>query len=152
MKRTLLVGILIAIIVLGTVGFAIADSVVYNGVGNPRAATGTVTVTAMANPKLTLTITTPDPSQTVDFGTQDPMSGATDTVDLLVQSNKGYTITKTVGGQDVLMGLTTDPAINGATGTKTAGRLHTDTYTLNIPWDTDPDVPMSATVQYTVTQ
>jgi hypothetical protein len=152
MKKALLVGLLVGVIVLGTVAFAAADSATYTGAGTPRVASGTVTVTAMANPKLTLTIVTPDPAQTVDFGAQDPMSGATDTVDLTVQSNKAYTITKTVGGQVALMGLATDPAINGATGTKTAGRLHTDTYTLNIPWDTDPDVPMSATVQYTVTQ
>jgi hypothetical protein len=152
MKKSLLISVLAtAILLVGAVAYATADTVVVNGVGSPLEASDTVTVNATVNSMLTLTVTTPDAGQSVDFGAIDPgASSATAQVDLSVQSNRAYDLSVAKTG-DAAIGLTTSPI--GATGEPaTASQAYTDTYQLvNVPWTTTPGAH-SATVLYTVTQ
>jgi len=61
---------LAAIMLLGVAGAAFAESVTYTV---PASNTGDpVDVKATVNPKIELTVDTPDASQTVDFGAVDP--------------------------------------------------------------------------------
>lgn len=153
MKKTVLLAVLAMTMLLGAASFAVADSSgIIPGVGNPREASGTVIVTAQANPKLELTITTPDAGQHVDFGVVDPGTATgPEVVTLFVKSNKAYSITKTPSGDVAKMGLTTSLA-DSTGNAKTAGQSFTDNYSINIPWDTDPDVLLTANVLYTVSQ
>lgn len=111
----------------------------------------TDTYTIVAAPYLSMTITTPDPGQTVDFGSIDPgVPTAAKQVTVAVTSSAGYTITRALGGSATALGLN---VTGTATGTKPAGtRTWTDDYVLTPPWTTDPEVALTATVVYTVTQ
>ena len=152
MKRNLILGVLaIAILTLGAVTYANADTaIVYGTGGASKTASDTVTVKATINPKLTLTVTTPAATQTVDFGTVDPGTAyGPQAVTLTIQSNKTYNISKTLTGAAVI-GLSTSLA-NSNNNVRTAGQLYTDNYSLNVPWTTDPGA-YTATVQYTVIQ
>ena len=154
MKKSLLMGVLaVAILMLGAVAYASADTVVIskNGVG-VQTATDTVTVKAAVNSKLELTVTTPQATQTVDFGTVDPGSayGATN-VNLTVKSNRSYGITTVIAGQNAAMGLTTSLGNTVVGAPATASQAYVDGYNLNVPWTTAPG-NYTATVQYTVTQ
>jgi hypothetical protein len=105
----------------------------------------------LAAPYLSMTVTTPDAGQTVDFGAIDPgvsIGGKQVTVE--VTSSAAYTITRMIGGDATALGL----AITGtATGAKPLGTAtFTDDYMLTPPWTTDPEIPLTATVTYTVTQ
>ncbi len=109
------------------------------------------TYTIVAAPFLSMTITTPDAGQTVDFGTIDPgVATSARQVNVQVISSANYTIARTVGGSSTELGL----LISGtATGAKTAGTAsYVDDYVLTPLWTTDPEVPLTATVVYTVTQ
>lgn len=100
-------------------------------------------------PFVTLTITTPGPGQTVDFGPIDPGTPST-TADVSVEvtASGPHKITRALGGQSVEMGLT---VVGNAVGQKNASSgAYTDTYQLDPPWTTPPG-PYTATVQYTVT-
>ena len=152
MKRNLILSMLaIAILILGAVTYANADTAIVLGTGGAsKTASDTVTVKATVNPKLTLTVTTPAATQTVDFGSVDPGTAyGPQAVTLTVQSNKTYNISKTLTGAAVI-GLNTSLANSNNNG-KTAGQVYTDNYSLNVPWTTDPGT-YTATVQYTVVQ
>jgi hypothetical protein len=154
MKKSLLLGVLaVAILLVGAVAYASADTVVIskNGPG-PQTATDTVTVKAAVNSKLELTVATPDPAQTVDFLTVDPGSsyGATN-VNLTVKSNRTYAITTVIAGQNAAMGLSTTLGNTVVGDPATASKGYVDGYSLNVPWTTAPG-SYTATVQYTVTQ
>ena len=152
MKRNLILAVItIAILILGAVTYANADTaIVYGTGGASKTASDTVTVKATVNPKLTLTVTTPAATQTVDFGTVDPGTAyGPQAVTLTIQSNKTYNISKTLTGAAVI-GLSTSLANSNNNG-KTAGQVYTDNYSLNVPWTTDPGA-YTATVQYTVIQ
>ena len=154
MRKTVLLGVLAAVMLFGIVGLAVADSVEYPGSGNPLStATNSadpVKVKATVNPKITLTIDTPDPSQEVLFGTVDPEDPQTANVGLEVKSNKSWDMTVDKGGNDTELGLTTTYE-NGMTDQPKGTWIGTDTYTIDIPYSTDPG-DYIATVQYTVTQ
>ncbi|MDR3685993.1 MAG: hypothetical protein P4L93_03400 [Coriobacteriia bacterium] len=152
MKRIFIILALVAIALFtGVVTYATADTAIINGVGGAsQTASDTVTVKATINPKLTLTVVTPAASQTVDFGTLDPGTvSAAQNVNLTVQSNKTYNITKTTTGAAPI-GLATSLA-NSTNNARTAGQLYADSYQLTVPWTTDPG-SYTATVQYTVIQ
>lgn len=155
MKKSLIFGVLVvAILLVGAVGYAAADSVTVTKVGSGTAAqtaTDTVTAKVTINPKLILTVVTPAAAQTVDFGTLDPgtVTGAS-AVNLTVSSNKAYDIQVAKAGSVALMGLNTT-LTNSAANAKTASAAYTDNYSLNVPWTTDPGA-YTATVQYTVVQ
>jgi hypothetical protein len=111
----------------------------------------TTTYTIAPAPYISMTITTPDPGQIVDFGTIDPgVATAAKQVQVTVTSSAAYTITRSYGGSSAALGLV---VTEGASGTQSAGTLSwTDDYTLTPPWTTDPEVILTATVTYTVTQ
>ncbi len=101
MKKTLVLA-LAAIMVLGVAGAAFAGSATYadtdSGATKGTAGPGSVAVTAKTNPKITLTITTPDGAGTqllLDWATT-PLDPGTDPaakkVSLVVDSNKDFAI------------------------------------------------------------
>jgi hypothetical protein len=154
MKKSLFMGVLVcAILLLGAVSYAAADSVTVTKVGSGTAAqtaTDTVTVKTTINPKLVLTVVTPAAAQSVDFGTLDPGTvTGTQPVSLTVSSNKTYNVTIAKVG-DTTIGLNTTLA-NSNANAKTASQAFTDNYSLSVPWTTDPGA-YTATVQYTVVQ
>jgi hypothetical protein len=156
MKKSLLLGILAVVILLvGAVAYANADSVTVTKTGSGTAAqtaTDTVHATAAINPKLILTVVTPNNTQTVDFGTRDPGDSAGPfPVSLTVSSNKNYNVTVDK----------TDPTLTSLGFSATlldqlnqpAGALapFTDQYSVAIPWTTAPG-SYTANVKYTVVQ
>ena len=150
MKRSIIFGSLVAALLLSAAAYATAESVTIAGTAG--SATGPVAVKATVNPKLSLTIVTPDASQSVDFG------GAVDpgtviggkTVSLSIDSNKDFSLTKSASGNVAELGLlTTLPATSA--GLKGKNVPFTDAYSIDVPWTTLPAV-YAASVQYTVTQ
>ena len=154
-RKGLLVGGLVALLVFGTIAFAIADTVTYPGTPSgpgTQSAQGSVSVNATVNPKITLTITTPDAGQSVSLGAVDPGGSASKTVDLTVQSNKAYDLSVAKSGTIVTnadLGFTTSLA--GGTGYAKPGQAFSDTYSIAPTYNADPGV-YSGTVQYTVAQ
>lgn len=170
MKKTLVLA-LAAIMVLGVAGAAFADSVIYPGAPNgdvppKQVAAGTVLISASVNPKITLTITTPNKAldgttdaaaQTLDFQALNPgTTSSALTVGLGVTSNKAYSLTAapTLGANWAANGLalnrTPDAAIV-ASNPKTAAATFTDSYTITVPASADP-VAYTGSVLYTATQ
>ncbi len=139
MKKTLIIGIVAASLVLGMVAYA-------------TAATGTATVTATVNPKLEMSID----DSTLAFGSLDPEVNGSGNAVLTVRSNKAFTVSRAIDtGDDLatLIGLTID---NGATGSfsknaSNAGQVLTDKYSYLVPWSTTPGT-YSQSFTYTVTQ
>jgi len=154
-KNSLLIVLAIALLVLlGAVTYATADSATYYGTDVSPAgdATGTVSVTATVNPKINLTIETPDAAQTVDFGTVYPGDVIpSKTVTLTVDSNVIYSLATAPSGDVAELALVTVGTPTGAWGSRGANREYYDDYTITPPWDTAPGV-YNAEVQYTVTQ
>lgn len=115
---------------------------------NLSAATYTITPA----PYLSMTITTPDPGQTVDFGAIDPgvTTPQAKSVTISVTSSAAYTLTRAIGGNPLMLGLavSTPTSRVGSPGST----AFTDEFTLTPPWTTDPGVPLTATITYTVTQ
>lgn len=151
MKKSLLLGVLaIAILLMGAVAYASADTANVPGSGSPLTATDTVTVNATINPRLLLTVTTPDAGQAVNFGAVVPGTPVgPQTVSLAVSSNRPYDMTIAKVG-DAVIGLGTTLA-NSVANPRGQAVAFTDDYSLNVPWTTDPGA-YSATVQYTVVQ
>ena len=154
MKKTLVLA-LAAIMVLGVAGAAFAEPKTYAdtdlGATKGIAGPGTVSVKATVNPKITLTVNTPNASQEVLFGAIDPDTDASKLVGLTVESNKSWDMAVLKGGDSALIGLTTTYE-GGLIGVNNKGTwTQNDTYTINVPFTTDPG-DYVATVQYTVTQ
>jgi hypothetical protein len=138
-------------LMLGAATYATADTaIIYGTGGSSKTASDTVTVKATVNSKLTLTVVTPDATQTVDFGTVDPGTAyGPQTVGLTVQSNRTYDVAVSKTGTATI-GLTTTLG-NSANNPRTGGAAYTDDYSLNVPWTTAPG-NYTATVQYSVIQ
>jgi hypothetical protein len=158
MKKSLMLVVLAVaiLLVIGVSSAFAAETTTVVGVGSPKSASDTVFVKASVNAKLVLSVTTPNASQTVDFGTVDPGSAQGPTaVTLAVWSNKPYNVSVTKVN-DTVMGLTTTLG-NSAGNVKTTvaenatGHPFTDNYSLNVPWNVDPG-NVFATVLYTVVQ
>ena len=166
MKKTLVLA-LAALMVLGVAGAAIAGtSDPIPGAGDPLEASGTVTVTAKVNPKLTLTIETPDGTGTdlllaweITPETDEPVAKD---VTLTVSSNKDYDISRTPDLGDPLVstslaaaGISYDFASSTlpASGTKGKDAEYTDSVNLTAPdwWEIDPG-DYTGSLLYTVTQ
>jgi opacity protein-like surface antigen len=152
MKKAVVLA-LAAIMVLGVAAAAFADQAVYSDNAAPNASTsGVVNVSATVNPKITLTIDTPDAGQYVAFGAVDP--GATYgplTVGLTVDSNKKFDLTSTqdtTGFGALTLGRTLADVSGHAKG---AGITFSDDYGITVPIDADPG-DYSATVTYSVVQ
>lgn len=152
MNRTLVLAALsLIILLLGAVSHAAADTAIVWGSGaTAQTASDTVTVKAVINSKLTMTVVTPAATQTVDFGTVDPGTAtASQNVTMTVQSNRTYNVTIAKAG-DVVMGLSTTLG-NSVNNTRTAGQVYNDSYKVTAPWTTAPG-SYAATVQYTLVQ
>lgn len=149
MRKAVLLGVLAAVMLVGVVGVAVADTATYSGAASASNAADLVEVKASVNPKITLSINTPDAAQEVLFGAVDPETEYTRNVGLEVKSNKSWTMAVVKGGHDAELGLTTgyEAGTAQAKGTWTDN----DLYTINVPFDTAPG-DYVATVQYTVTQ
>ncbi len=154
MRKVLIAATLALALVFGVVALATADTVTYPGslyAPGRWQASGTVTVAASVNPKITLTITTPDDPQTVDFGAVDPgVAYGPATVSLSVNSNKQFDLAKTVAGDSALIGLTTT-LTDQSNVAKGSAIPFSDDYSINVPWTTDPGA-YTATVTYSVVQ
>lgn len=145
----------IAGVVNPAVGTYNAGNITMQWVNTQTGATGTTALPTgdytIADPYISLTITTPAAGQTVAFGSIDPgVATPTQAVTVVVDSSAAYDIIRTPGGDAGLLGL----FITGtAVGPQTQGlQTFTDQYSLTPPWTTDPAVPLTATVTYTVLQ
>ena len=156
MKKSLVLAVLaLSILLLVGVSSAFASdtaTITAGAAGVAKTATDTVSVSATINAKLLLVVTTPDAAQSVNFGAVDPGTTANKNVTVQVLSNKGYTVSETQTGASAI-GLTTSSGIVGAypKSPDDNGKSWTDTYTIQVPWNTDPNT-YSATVLYTVVQ
>lgn len=110
------------------------------------------TFTIAPPPYLSMTITTPDASQTVDFGAIPPeVTTAGKSVTILVDSGVPYDLTRSVAGQTAEMGLAVTGTGSG-TNLPAGPSSYLDAYTATPPWTSDPNVLFTATVTYTVVQ
>ncbi len=150
MKRKTIIAAVVAVAMLASMGvFAVADTAEYDVSGVDTEVSGEVTARANIRPILVLTITTPDAPQTVDFGDVEPEDTDSAVVDIEVKSNKIYDLTKTVVGDVIEMGFET--TLEDALGEGRGVNDYSDTYSIDIPWDTEPG-EYTATITYTVTQ
>lgn len=150
--KTMIVAVVALALLAGMAVFAVANTVeTYMGTGNPAAASGTVTARAVINPRLEMTITTPNTLQTVDFGNVEPGTTTTRSVSIEIKSNRQHTLTRVISGTGVTpLGFSTSLPNSGVLP-RTASTTHNDIYTIAVPWTTEPG-PYNASVAYTVTQ
>lgn len=132
--------------------------------GGKQARTNTLTAgpyTIIAAPYISMTITTPDAGQSVDFGSIPPAeTTGPRTVDISVLSSAQYTITRTVtdpAGAVAKLGLVSVWAPAGTLGVlrpaaPATAATFTDTFTLTPPWTTDPEQLLAVSMTYTVVQ
>lgn len=134
--------------------YTITQAIFHRGAGGDQTVTWPAnqgTYTILASPYLIMTITTPDPDQSVEFGAIDPgVSTAPRQVLVDVTSSAPFTITRTLGGDTTAIGLNVTGTANG-TGPAGASSF-ADELTLTPPWTTDPGTPLVATITYTVVQ
>lgn len=159
MKKALLIGVLVAVIVLGATGLAAANTVTYGPATTPVSnGASPVVVQATINAKVQMSITTTGGAQTLDFGTLDPGSSTgTDTVVIQVNSNKSWTMDKALSNPGILgsLNMTTKYAagsniLGGATAPSASGTTVTDEFKINgVPWNTAPGA-YTTNVTYTV--
>lgn len=110
------------------------------------------TFTITPPPYLSMTISTPDGGQTVDFGAIAPaVTTAAESVTVLVDSGAAYDLTRSITGQTAEMGLVVAGTGSG-TNFPSGPSTFTDAYTATPPWTSDPGVLYTATVTYTVVQ
>lgn len=153
MKKPVLLA-LAAIMLFGVAGAAFADSATYTNNTPPLASTtaAPVTVSATVNPKISLTVTTPDVGQTVAYGAVDP--GATyggKTVNLVVNSNKRFDLTAVQNTTSFGTLTLTRSFANALGNAKGINVAFADNYSITVPADADP-LPYTATVTYSVVQ
>ncbi|MBN2840337.1 MAG: hypothetical protein JXP37_05200 [Coriobacteriia bacterium] len=162
MKKAVLLGALAAVMLFGIVGLAVADPVDYPGSlfapGRWQAdnSADPVEVKATVNPKITLTVNTPDDDQSVNFGSVDPGTYDGKTVTLTVNSNKQFDLTvsetltgfEDVGGESITLNRGLADTEDVAKGSAIP---FTDNYEIVVPWEIDPGV-YSAFVTYSVLQ
>lgn len=150
MKKSLLMVVLAIAILLVAVASATADTVIVPGAGSPLSAADTVNVSATVNARLQLTVTTPDPAQTVAFGNVVPGTTYNSTpVDLNIRSNQPYDLGIATAGNTAELGMTRSLA--GFAAHARGNDNFSDTYSLDVPWTTAPGA-YAATVTYTVVQ
>ena len=144
MKRTAVIALVVVCMMFGVVAYATAAA---------QPASGSVAVSASANPKIEISLS--DPS--INFGSVDP-GVATPAIPIretiTVSSNKVWDLSIGFGGNAAIgsntMGLTTTLAAftNGAKG---FGNTYVDDYQVNVPYTTAAGA-LSGTVSYTATQ
>ena len=152
-KSVVFAAIVLALLSALAVPAAFADiaTITATPVAGLATATGPVTVSATVDSKLVMQVTTSGASQTVNFGDVDAGSMVTTGVAVVVWSNKAYTFSSATGGSASRMGLTTVAFPPSLSKTNSSGRSFADTYTLSVPWITDPGA-YTSTVTYTAVQ
>lgn len=153
MRKVLFVGLAAALMLSTFVGIASAHDQV--GVAAQKLTdTHTVTVTASALPKLSVTM----PAGPIDFGAVEPgVVTAPQSWNITVHSNRPITITRgPIGGDATAMGMSVSGDANTAAPidivTLDASPVFTDSATLSIPYTTPADQVLNATIQYTIVQ
>lgn len=114
-----------------------------NAANSSEVARVTITVTQLQ--WLTMTVD----RNAIDFGNLTPEIPSTvETIRVSVDSNIGYTLSRSVVGTVGAMGLT----VSGVpVGPQPGGvRVFVDSYQAIAPWETDPSTPLGVTVAYTV--
>jgi len=89
------------------------------------------------------------PTTLVDFGALMPDSpSATEVIDIVIEANVPYTLTRAVSGDVSAMGL----AISGddSRSMPAGSRTITDSLWAVPPWTTDPETPLEVTISYTL--
>ena len=149
MKTKMLVTAAVTLALLATMGiFAVATPDAVTLSGTPSVS-GTVTARATVNPMIELTITTPNATQTVEFGAVNPETAHSRDVQLRVKSNRIFNLTTDMANQYSAIGLTT--SLGDLSNQDRGVHSHTDTYSIFVPYTTAPG-DYVATVRYTVTQ
>lgn len=157
MKKTVVLA-LAAIMVLGVAGAAMAGTSVIPGVAGT--AQGVVSISAQVNPKLTLTLDTPDgasPALQLNWVIDDPdVAPASKDVDITVDSNKQFDLAVAEDfsgftGSGITVSNTLAAGENNIA--KGKGVTRTDTVSLTSAdwWQVDPTT-YTGTITYTVTQ
>ena len=158
MKKTLVLA-LAALMLFGVAGVALAESVDYTGVDVAGTWTATnggdpVEVRATVNPKITLTVNTPDASQSVEWLGVDPdTTVGGKTVDVYVDSNKQFdlAVSENVAAFTAAdITLTRSLAAQADQG-KGKDVHFADAYQITTTYNTEPGT-YAAYVTYTVTQ
>lgn len=135
MKKSAFV-LILALVILGSATLAVAATT----------DSKTVTVTATANPKLTLTLD----KSAVSFGNVDPMTTYNDAVQVTVNSNKPFTMTKSLVASSTIGFTSTIPT---TTVVATRGTwVQSDPYSLQVPYTYDPAQPINFNLNYTAVQ
>lgn len=159
MKKTLVLA-LAAIMVLGVAGAAFAGSNVYtDSVTKGTTDPATVTVQAKVNPKITLSVSTPDGAGTdllLDWATT-PLDPGTDPaakdVTLVVQSNKDYSLNRDASGMSALAPFNITYGLAASTAGTKPGATHTDSVDPGtVSYDIAPDTVFTGTLVYTAVQ
>ncbi len=160
MKKALFVSVLAVALILSVATVAVAGppSVFGPGTAPIDNSSNPVNVRATVNPRVQMTITCPDATQTVDFGTLNPEdTAAAKNVTILVKANQNYHLAKSVATPAVIsaLGITMTYADGSSTaGTPSAGgTTFTDAYSIpapGVPWTTAPG-SYNTNVVYTVT-
>jgi len=157
MKKVLFVSVLAIALVMGIASSAFAASVTYGPGAAPISNSATpVNVRATVNPRVQMTITCPDATQTVDFGTLNPEdTAAAKLVQIDIRSNQNFHLAKTVATPSVISAL--NITMTYADGSSTAGSpgntTINDNYSIaapGVPWTTAPG-DYNTNVTYTVT-
>lgn len=142
MKRTALAAVVVAALVFGVVGYAVAAD-----------KSGDVAVTATVNPAFSITIGTP----TIDFTGVDIGGTESDTSVITVKSNKAWEFSKSTDVVAPLAAvLTEETSVSIGAGKAKGVTPITATYTLDLTGDAAYDLeggtPYTATYTYTATQ
>ncbi len=107
--------------------------------------------TIYAAPYLSLTITTPHPGQSVDFGDLEPgVTAGPLNVGLTVDSSRPFVVTRDIAGDADALGL----EVSGVPiETQGPGEVNlTDSYLATPPWTTEPELEYAALITYSVVQ
>ena len=110
----------------------------------------TVTVTTPAYSVIDRVLTVSLSSASLYFDLTPEVAAPSQTVTVYVTSSHNYTVTRTISGDDALIGLTVTGAAAGPYAAGTAALM--DTYSASVPWTTQGDATYTATVTYTVVQ
>lgn len=160
MKKAALLVVLVVALVFGVASAAFGAASTFGPQSTfPLNNSGTpVNVRATVNPRVQMTITCPDATQTVDFGTLNPGdTAAAKNVTVNVLCNQAYHLQKSVATPASLTKL--NVSMTYADGSSTLGTVvaapgttFTDAYSIGgagVPWDTAP-AQYATAVTYTV--
>jgi hypothetical protein len=133
LKKTALVLVIVALVVLCNAAIA-------------TALTEQVTVTAAPQAKLTLSLD----KTSVSFGNVQPGTSYPDSVSVTVNSNKAFTLTKSLKDNATIGFTSTIPLTTNVTSLGSWSQ--SDSYALNVPYSYDIATPISFSLSYSAVQ